>query len=470
SRLNQLEECCLETQSMIRNLNFDCTLTCDLSEVLTAIVDCCEQTQSNFRVTWNILGDIYTTITNLDFDCTLTCDMTEVLTKLEDLLDCCQDNCSKLACIKELLTDGCDVAHTISAPTTITEAGTYCVINNITQATEGSAITIAASGVTLNLNGFTVSDGTAIAVSNVSDVIIYNGIVSGAAAGISIAPAAANIQIRDVTFQACRGEGLSATNVVGLTVDDCMFYNGRKAIQFVSVNSAAIRNTQIVKNAHDGLTQPIVDISASTNVSIENSVIAYNTMTGDASAVYVHGDSTGFNLINTEVTDNYSTGSCAGVKIEASRNSLCQNSSFNNNISFAGEAYGLWLSGEFAARVENCNAAANAALAETDGAGFFLEGGANCTLIGSTATNHILTPANKGIKIVGASNCYVSENTLLDNAIGIDVAASSVGMLKNYADNTTNYVGFAAPIVTFTKATGVFAPAVFSAYDNVSAV
>lgn len=72
-----------------------------------------------------------------------------------------------------------------SAPFSITNPGAYYLTTNVT-VSGGDAIVIAASGVTLDLQGFTVSstapsaNGTGILLTNsVGDVIIYNGHIRG---------------------------------------------------------------------------------------------------------------------------------------------------------------------------------------------------------------------------------------------------------------------------------------------------
>ncbi|MGE0009174.1 MAG: hypothetical protein AB7F19_01420, partial [Candidatus Babeliales bacterium] len=70
-------ECCKETQSLI----IECC-----RETQSLIIECCEQTQSNFEFTWSL-------IEHLNCDCTLSCDLTPVLSAIEE---CCQQTHSLL--------------------------------------------------------------------------------------------------------------------------------------------------------------------------------------------------------------------------------------------------------------------------------------------------------------------------------------------------------------------------------------
>ena len=115
-----------------------------------------------------------------------------------------------------------------SLPYTITDGGSYYLTGNLT--TSGvNGIVIAASGVTLDLNGFTIystvplaqNGGTAILLNDgITDVTIQNGhIFSGVAHtglgyfgsgfGAGIAGGASGITIRNVSVSGCLYQGIS---------------------------------------------------------------------------------------------------------------------------------------------------------------------------------------------------------------------------------------------------------------------
>lgn len=129
-----------------------------------------------------------------------------------------------------------------SAPFIISTPGSYYLTTNITSST-GDAIDIAASGVTLDLNGFTISstldpaNGIAIGFNTgVSDVAVLNGhIVSGvtnnAAGGYGgggfgygiYGPAVFNVRVTGVSVVGCRYDGINLNPSVAssTTVESC---------------------------------------------------------------------------------------------------------------------------------------------------------------------------------------------------------------------------------------------------------
>jgi nitrous oxidase accessory protein NosD len=79
----------------------------------------------------------------------------------------------------------------IFGPTVITHAGSYVLVRNIATSGPGTAIRIAASHVTLDLNGHTLTgpggaQGTGVSVTGVSGVRIHSGIVSRFGTGVDV--------------------------------------------------------------------------------------------------------------------------------------------------------------------------------------------------------------------------------------------------------------------------------------------
>jgi hypothetical protein len=135
-----------------------------------------------------------------------------------------------------------------SAPYTISSSGSYYLTANLTVAT-GDAITITASGVTLDLNGFTISstapsaNGTGILLEGnnnlCTDITIFNGHIRGSvrddfgvfsgggfANGISASSAFPfNVRVTAMSVQGCLNDGIqlfgAATLVESCTVHSC---------------------------------------------------------------------------------------------------------------------------------------------------------------------------------------------------------------------------------------------------------
>lgn len=136
-----------------------------------------------------------------------------------------------------------------SVPYTITTPGSYYLSNNLTVGT-GDAITIAASGVTLDLNGFTLSSaapsatGYAITIyGGVRDVTILNGHIvsgvydngngsfSGPGFGYGIfGSSALNVRVRDVSVSGCLYNGIYLSPYGGAVSDCAVSFAGNYGI------------------------------------------------------------------------------------------------------------------------------------------------------------------------------------------------------------------------------------------------
>ncbi len=112
-----------------------------------------------------------------------------------------------------------------SAPFTISVPGSYYLTTNLT-VSSGDAITIAASGVTLDLNGFTLSStansaaGTGVRFNgSLSDITIANGHIRGGVTNNAGTYGGPGFQYGIAFFS---GAPLS-TRVVGVTVSGCQY-------------------------------------------------------------------------------------------------------------------------------------------------------------------------------------------------------------------------------------------------------
>jgi len=131
-----------------------------------------------------------------------------------------------------------------SAPYTITNPGSYYLATNLVCAVS-NAIVIAANGVTLDLNGFTISStvanaiygGTAISLGDgLRDITIANGHIRGGVtnngsgvysgpgfgSGISFwSASAANVLVSRVSVSGCLGQGIYLGRVSPTVVESC---------------------------------------------------------------------------------------------------------------------------------------------------------------------------------------------------------------------------------------------------------
>ena len=167
-------------------------------------------------------------------------------------------------------------AQPITTATTISNPGTYCIDDTIS-----GNITITASNVMLDLNGYTIQGSITIA-SNVQRVTIANGIVDaqGAMDGIAVESGTSLITIDRVRIKnAIRG--LSFTQSHENQVRNCTFTQNTTGMFLDNATEISVRESTALENVHAGFDL----ISSSTNCFI------------DCKAV-----NTGFG--NQEVTDN----------------------------------------------------------------------------------------------------------------------------------------------------------------------
>jgi hypothetical protein len=128
-----------------------------------------------------------------------------------------------------------------SAPYTVSGSGSYYLTTNITVGT-GTAITINASGVTLDLSGFTISstatntNGRGIQLaSGVANITILNGHITGGVTnsggvyagtgfsdGINYAsPAPSNVRVSGLSVSGCQNAGIFFSTNTSTEVDSC---------------------------------------------------------------------------------------------------------------------------------------------------------------------------------------------------------------------------------------------------------
>lgn len=91
-------------------------------------------------------------------------------------------------------------------PVTLSSPGHYCLTNDLNFAGTGDAVTVTASGVTIDLRGYALSSNgsasnSAIRVSAVSNVNVRNGQIHSVARGVQCVDAH-NVEVEGVHFQA----------------------------------------------------------------------------------------------------------------------------------------------------------------------------------------------------------------------------------------------------------------------------
>ncbi len=249
---------------------------------------------------------------------------------------------SQLDVIESKLDSPCAATVIMSAPTTISDPGNYCLANNVT-----GDITIDASDVNLDMNNRRVQGSIAI-TSGREHVTIENGIVEGTAStdGITVA------------------SGATAVTIDNVTVKDAM-----RGIHFDGASNSNVSNVSLVQNT-TGL-----QLESSYKVNVDNAVASCNVQAG-------------FDLIGS------STNSVINSKALSTGEG-------NTNI-FDNNVFGFVSTDGFGNIFENNIANATQALTTTDAnsvvAGFALRGSEGCSkIIGSESAN--ATASGEGVTI-----------------------------------------------------------------------
>ena len=280
-----------------------------------------------------------------------------------------------------------------SLPITISTPGSYYLTGNLTATADGTAITIAADNVSIDLNRFTLSGGN-----------------TGTRRGIDVPAARKNLCVRNGTLTGWTNSAISALNITGGVYEGLRMTGnvnpaGPGVIVLSSGSGANVRACVATGNGVTGATGIIfIDegvisectvasntgsgISTGKGCSIVNSTASDNTF---------FGIDTGFNntVANCTASGNGTTGIYA-----AAGTTVVDCSVFNNTL------YGIDTGG--ANTISRCSVLGNVK------SGLSI---ANyCQVTGCTAVNNnsSSTTGEAGLKVVG-NGCRIDSNHLANN-------------------------------------------------------
>jgi hypothetical protein len=325
------------------------------------------------------------------------------------------------------------------APITISTSGSYYLTQSIT-ATGQTAITIAATDVTLDLNGFSlIGDNSAghygiITQGTIFNVVIRNGTIRNFGGDAINGLGAVGVCVESVNV---RGQGIAglALNTKSIVVR-CVAQSNSGAGILVGINSV-VRECAVSNNTFEGISTgqgcTVADCTATDNG-------LYGIAAGEAST-----------LLNCSAWGNSGASSnCGGIF--TANNCALTNCSASNNTSTSGTpgptaGFGFSLGSNCV--MTNCTAANNAG----DGIAFF----GNCLISGNNSTGNGFA----GFRANGTLN-RIDGNIALNNG-GPGVAWSNDYVMRNTSGaNNPNYspaVGVfnTGPVQTASTATNPFA-------------
>lgn len=337
----------------------------------------------------------------------------------------------------------------------ISTSGAYYLAGNITVAT-GDGITINASNVTLDLNGFSISSsaapaaGIGIAVTGTTNLVISNGSIDGGFIA-GVAPpngmqTPRNVRVQNLTVSNCTNWGVLLEISKNTRVDGCLVDGAVGGIQATLVHDCSVtlgsiagrivRGSSVSSASLAGITADIVENcyaqAAGTAIQAKCLVNSYGTGGGD------------HDVISAGVAQNVwaEGGSGAGDGIEAS---VVSNSLGNRSSDLAGSSSGSGIKSAVIAASSGSSADGNA----LDGTIIFGAKGRALTGAGASgvlvANSYVESDGLKGVQVpylvsgsgivvgtIGRTN-RIGDNNAQTTAIFADTSliANSLGTAPN---------------------------------------
>ena len=255
-------------------------------------------------------------------------------------------------------------------PFTINTGGSYYLTGNLSTGAS-NAIVIAASGVTLDLNGFTIystvilaqNGGTAILLNDgITDVTVQNGHIFsgvvhtglgyfGSGFGSGIVGGASGITIRNISVSGCLFQGIAVGTLGATLVDSCLVQTvGNSGIQ-----AAAVRNSIALDCGLDGIYCSQAFDSRAESTASGNGIYAWitanncNGVSSNQAGVYTQNalNCSGYSTSGTGLYASATAQNCYGSS--GSGSGLIATTAQNCYGYSNGSGYGI-----FASTAQNC--------------------------------------------------------------------------------------------------------------------
>jgi len=349
---------------------------------------------------------------------------------------------------------GCDVCTEISEPTTITDPGCYCLINDL----EGP-ISIGSSHVTLNLNGFEIAGAVRnidfLSSTSHSDIVIKNGILRNAEKDAIEIRNVTNVTIQDVEF-IDNAIGVNVFTSTCIQVENCTFRgHSDSVIQVADSDTILVQNVKAFENIAL-LNINVMNFKNSENVCVQNALISRNSSP--------EGNLSGINFSN-----------CAACQVMQTK--VESNDSSDTTIGYNGVSSSSLIFNESSA-IDNT--ATNTAIGfqfDTTETSCIL----NCVAKHNNATGQEGSEVGRGFFLNECNGCHVQDNLAVANSgfssgIGFEVTQTSAlttAVLGNKSQqHQDNFIPQAdLSVVVFTIAgPPPFYSATPAVFDNLSIV
>lgn len=331
----------------------------------------------------------------------------------------------------------------------ITQPGSYYLTADVVVLVARRGIEIAANGVTIDLNGFTVNGVARIGLEGIStagvahnNITVRDGFVNGVG-GRGIDLMGSSHRVAGVSVRFCNDAGI----VLGdnAVVESCIATDNLQGI--VAGAGATITGCRAASNDATGITAQASSVVASctasdnvTGVSVFQSSVSDCTATGNSSF--------GFNLTSgCTATDCVAAANGAGFLLFEGCAAIACTASSNTGIGF-GVAANTPTKGS---TLTGCTASSNGTDGIQVGAASLINGctvnanlgdgievASRCRVVGNSCTSNRLAGVGAGIHATGSDN-HIEGNTCTDNGTGVDVdAAGNVIVRNTCSGNTAN--------------------------------
>lgn len=283
----------------------------------------------------------------------------------------------------------------------ITQRGSYYLTGNITGVVGKHGIEIAASGVTLDLNGFDLVgvasmgafDGVSVTVDGLRGISVLNGSARNwGDGGVDLGFLSRGCRVEGVLASGNAGTGIISS--IASTVTNCTsVFNGQRGIR--ASNSSTISNCSVESNTGSG-------IEVNHGCTISNCSAYFNTAIGILAGLSC-------------TVDNCSAYQNTGNGIQLGESGVVTVCSVQSNT-------GIGINTGNGCIVSNCAASNNSG----DG----IRCSSRCTIRGNTCTSNRLSGLTAAIRVFG-SQCRIEGNTCTDSDRGINTNFSGNIIIRN---------------------------------------
>jgi parallel beta-helix repeat protein len=335
-------------------------------------------------------------------------------------------------------------------PLTISAPGSYYLTRNLTATADGTAITVSADNVTIDLNGFTLAGGG-----------------TGIRAGIQAPVAQKGLCVRNGTLTGWTNSAIAATLVSGGVFENLRFTGNSGIAALRSGNNATVR--ACVATGHANSNAVIGTLALGSNSTISDCTVSANSNTGitiDNNGTIVNCTASGNGFDGIEAQANCSVLNCTastntGSGIVTQNNCTVTTCTASANTGFAGIAAanqsavthcttsanssGVGISVFDESTVADCTATANSAgmqagngctisrCAFTKSTGGGLIVGVRCHVTGCTfeSNNAANTAEKPGLEIRGGGNRIDNNHFANNGYAGLKAYAAGNLIIRN---------------------------------------